>query len=90
MSIRVRRKAFLAMKLLAYPRDFHCQEYIQFFDIHRCLFIRLHFTIGCYDRRWTFRRRQSFQFIGIQILCADHVHRRSGVYNKFSFPWFKG
>ena len=50
----------------------------------------LHFTIDRYDRRWAFRRRQSFQFSGIQILFADHVHRRSGVYNTFSFLWFKG
>ena len=31
--------------------DFHSQEFIQFFDIHRCLFMRLHFTIGGYDYR---------------------------------------
>ena len=31
----------------------------------------------------------SFQFSGIQVLFADHVHRRSGVYNKFSFLRFK-
>ena len=28
--------------------DFHGQEYIQFFDIHRCLFMRLHFSVGGY------------------------------------------
>ena len=52
--------------------------------------MRLHFTAGSYDRRCTFRCRQSFQFSGIQILFADHVHRRSGVYNKFSFLFFRG
>ena len=26
--------------------DFHCQEYIQFFDIHNCLFMRLHFSMA--------------------------------------------
>ena len=26
--------------------DFHSEEYIQLFDIHRCLFMRLHFSIG--------------------------------------------
>ena len=26
--------------------DFNSQEYIQFFDIHRCFFMRLHFSIG--------------------------------------------
>ena len=46
MSIRVHRKAFRAIKLLAYPRGlFHCQEYIQFFDTNCGLFMRLHFTI---------------------------------------------
>ena len=54
--------------------------------VHCGLFMRLHFTIGCYDRRWTSRRRQSFQFSRIQVLFADHVHRRSGVDNKFSVP----
>ena len=35
--------------------DLHSQEYIQFFDIHRCLFMRLHFSIGGYDSRRTTR-----------------------------------
>ena len=51
--------------------------------------MRLHFSIGCYDYRGTTRLRQSIHFSRIQILFADHVHRRSGVYNKFSFLWFK-
>ena len=50
--------------------------------------MRLHFTIGCYNRRRTSRCRHGFQLSGIQILFADHVHRRTGVYNKFSFLWF--
>ena len=54
MSIRVHRKAFLAIKLLAYPRGLHCQEYVQLSDINCGLFMRLHFTIGCYDRRQVF------------------------------------
>ena len=70
--------------------DFHSQEYIQFFDIQRCLFMRLHFSIDCYDYRRTSRRRQGIHFSRIQVLFADHVHRRSGVDNKFSFLWFKG
>ena len=61
-----------------------------FFDISCGLFVRLHFTIGCYNRRRTSRCRHGFQFSGIQIFFADHVHRPSGVYNKFSFLWFKG
>ena len=52
--------------------------------------MRLHFSIGCYDRRRTSRCRQSIHFSRIQILLADHVQRRAGVYNKFSFLRFKG
>ena len=70
--------------------DFHCQEYTQFFDVHCGLFMRLHFSIGGYDYRRTARFRQGIHFSRIQILFADHVRRRSGVYNKFSFLWFKG
>ena len=33
--------------------DFHSQEYIQSFDIHNCLFMRLHFSIGGFDYRMT-------------------------------------
>ena len=69
----------------SFPRDFHCQEYTQFSDVNKSLFIRLHFTIGCYNRPWTSRC-----CYGFQVLFADHVHRRSGVYNKFSFLKFKG
>ena len=54
--------------------DFHCQEYTQFFDIHRCLFRRLHFSIGGYDYRRTTRLRQSIHFSIAQVLFADHVH----------------
>ena len=48
--------------------------------------MRLHFSIGCCDYRWNSRRRQSIHFSIIQVLFAD---RRFGVYNKFSFLWFK-
>ena len=68
--------------------EVHCQEYTQFFDVHFCLFMRLHFAIGCYDYCWTKRFRQSIHFSITQVLFADHVHRRSGVDNKFSFLWF--
>ena len=68
--------------------DFHCQECIQLFDVNCGLFMRLHLTIGCYDCRWTTRLRQSIHFSRTQVLFGDHVHRRSGVYNKFSFLWF--
>ena len=47
--------------------------------------MRLHFSIGCNDYRRTTRLRQSIHFSRIQVLFADHVHRRSGVDNKFSF-----
>ena len=65
--------------------DFHSQEYIQFFDIYCSLFMCLHFSIGGYDYRKTTRFRQGIHFSIIQVLFADHVHRRSGVHNKFSF-----
>ena len=69
--------------------DFHSQENIQFFDIHNCLFMRLHFSIGGYDYRRTARFRQSIHFSITQVLLADHMHRRAGVDNKFSFLKFK-
>ena len=53
--------------------DFHCQEYIQLFDTNCGLFMRLHFTIGCCNRRWTSRCRHGFQFSGIQVLFADRA-----------------
>ena len=69
--------------------DFHSQEYVQFFDIHCCLFMRLHFSVGCYDCRWASRRRQGIHFSITQVLFADHMHWRAGVDNKFSFLRFK-
>ena len=65
--------------------DFLCQESFQFFDIHCSLFTRLHFSIGGYDYSRTTRFRQSIHLSIIQVLFADHMHRRSGVHNKFSF-----
>ena len=53
--------------------------------------MRLHFTIGGYDRRETTRLRHGFQFSRIQFFFADHVRRRSGVYNKLIlFPLVQG
>ena len=69
--------------------DFHSQEFFQFFDVHCSLFMRLHFSIGGYDYRWTTRLRQGIHFSIIQVLFADHMHRRTGVDNKFSFLKFK-
>ena len=69
--------------------DFHSQEYIQLFDIHCSLLMRLHFPIGGYDCRRTARFRQSIHFSIIQVLVVDHMHRRSGVDNKLSFLRFK-
>ena len=54
--------------------DFHCQEYIQFFDIHNCLFMRLHFSIGGYDYRRSARFRQSISALlksFLLIICID-------------------
>ena len=47
-------KAFRATTMLACFRGLS-KEYIQFFDIRCYLFMRLHFTIGCYDYRRTTR-----------------------------------
>ena len=69
--------------------DFHSQEYIQSFDVHCGLFMRLLFSIRCHDYRRTTRLRQGFHFSRIQVLFADHMHRRAGVDNKFSFLRFK-
>ena len=69
--------------------DFHSLEYIQFFDIHRCLFMRLHFSIGGYDYLRTARFRQGIHFSITQVLFADHMHWRSAVDNKFSLLRFK-
>ena len=69
--------------------DFHSQEYIQFFDIHRCLFMRLHFSTGGHDYRRSTRFRQNIHFSITQVLFFDHVHWRSGVDNKFSFLKFQ-
>ena len=51
--------------------------------------MRLHFSIGGYDYRRTAQFRQSIHFSITRVLFADHVHRRSGVDNKFSFLRFK-
>ena len=55
--------------------DFHSQEYILFFDIHCCLFMRLHFSIGGNDYRRTARFRQSIHLSITQVLlliiCID-------------------
>ena len=52
--------------------------------------MRLHFSIGGHDYRRTTRFRQGIHFSITQVLFADHMHRRSGVDNKFSFLRFKG
>ena len=50
--------------------DFHSQEFFQSFDIHRCLFMRLHFSIGGFDYRRTARFRQSIHFSITQVLSC--------------------
>ena len=64
------------------------QEYIQFFDTHNCLFLRLHSSIGGHDYCRTTRLRQSIHFSFTQILFADHVHLRTRIDNKHSFLKF--
>ena len=48
--------------------NFHSQEYVQFFDVNCGLFMRLHFSIGCYDYRRTTRLRQGIHFSITQVL----------------------
>ena len=57
--------------------DFHSQEYIQLFDIHNCLFMRLHFSIGGYDYRRTARFRESIHFTITQVFCWSCALTRS-------------
>ena len=58
---------------------FHSQEYIHFFDVHRCLFMRLHFSIGGYDYRRTTRFRQGIHFSITQVLCASTLRNRQQI-----------
>ena len=55
--------------------DFHSQQYVQLFDIHCGLFMRLHFTISGYDYRRTARFRQSTISASLKsfllITCID-------------------
>ena len=74
MSIRVHRKAFLAITLLTYPRRHSLSRIFQFFDINCGLFMRLHFTFGCYNRRQTSRCRHFFSAefkTFLLIMCID-------------------
>ena len=64
--------------------DFHSQEYIQFFDVHICLFMRLHFSIGGYDYRRTARFRQSIHLSITQVLFADRVDAPESTTNSLS------
>ena len=54
--------------------DFQCQEYTQFFDIHRYLFMRLHFSIVV----MTIVGLRDFVTVSISAslksFFADHVH----------------
>ena len=59
--------------------DLHSQEYIQFFDIHNCLFMRLHFSIGGYDYRRTARFRQSIPFSSFCWSCALTLRSRQQI-----------
>ena len=45
-----------------FSRTFIVKNISKFFDANCGLFMRLHFTIGYYDRRRTFGRRQKYPF----------------------------
>ena len=51
--------------------------------------MRLHFSIAGYDYRRIARFRQGIHYSITQVFFADHMHRRAGVDNKFSFLRFK-
>ena len=79
-NIRFHRKAFRVDNTAGvFSRTFIVKN-IQFFDVHCGLFMRLHISIGCHDFRISAEFKSFF---------ADHVHRRSGVDNKFPFLRFK-
>ena len=50
--------------------DFQSQEFCQFFDIHRSLFMRLHFSIGVYDYRRTLHH---FVKVSISVLLKSFL-----------------
>ena len=63
--------------------DFHSQEYIQFFDIHCCLFMRLHFSIGVYDYRRTTRFRQNIHFSIISSLRIKSWCKQAPIFRRW-------
>ena len=76
-SIRVHRKPFPAIKLLAYPRRVSLSRIYPILWHKSGLFMRLHFSIGCYDCRRTSQRRQSIHFSSFEVLffwsCASKI-----------------
>ena len=54
--------------------DFHGQKCIQFLDIHRCLFMCLHFSIGGHAYRRTARYRKVSISASLKSFFADHLH----------------
>ena len=70
MNISDPREAFRATTLLAYLRRFSLPRKIQFFDVNCCIFMRLHFSIGCYDCRRTPGSRCGIQTF-LLVLCID-------------------
>ena len=88
MSVRVHRKAFLATILLAYPRGLLLSRKNPIFwhtvasSLVCTLPLAVKTVVGLLD---VVTVSNSAEF---KSFFADHVHRRSGVYNKFSFLWF--
>ena len=79
-------QSFPSDNLLAYPRGLSLWR---IYPIHWHKLWPFRCSFGYYDCRRTSRRRQRIHFRKKQVLLADHVHRRSGVDNKFSFLMFK-
>ena len=67
----------------------------QFFDVICCLFMRLHFTVGCYDRRRTPGNPNSLQLGRIEILfclsCASTPQSppQNSLSSVLSFRWWR-
>ena len=87
MKIRAPRKSSNRQYCWRIRENFHSeqQNITNFSNVKSCLFIRLHFSRNCCNRRRTLWNRHGFQFYGIHILPADHVYRRVGIYDKLSF-----
>ena len=85
MNIRDPRKAFQAISLLAYRRVFDSQEYIHNLTWTVASSCVCTAPLAVITVMEILEHFYCFQFSGVQIFPADHMHRRSGVNHKHSF-----